>query len=214
MRRQPAHINWASVPAAVQFIYQELLTNAKGSTVSQLANLNSQCMGCGVPAIAGAPSVARMSDQVNRLKAMVIFAWKVRQGGEWDPKPKLVAKFGDVPTTYENRLQEGGPAYYYDVWGNIEYGYLGTASAFSGDALLEGAGAEQIGSSLGYTVKERSLEYLPRRTSGVQGWRAFDDPADQIGIQIGIDLWNTYNLTLTPMDIIDAIERTPGLAIR
>ncbi|MBK9093141.1 MAG: hypothetical protein IPM84_10220 [Anaerolineae bacterium] len=73
-----------------------------------------------------------MSDQVNRLKAMVIFAWKVRQGGEWDPKPKLVAKFGDVPTTYENRLQEGGPAYYYDVWGNIEYGYLGTASAFSG----------------------------------------------------------------------------------
>ncbi|MFZ1627425.1 MAG: polymorphic toxin type 44 domain-containing protein, partial [Anaerolineae bacterium] len=79
-----------------------------------------------------------MSDQVNRLKAMVIFAWKVRQGGEWDPKPKLVAKFGDVPTTYENRLQEGGPAYYYDVWGNIEYGYLGTASAFSGDALLEG----------------------------------------------------------------------------
>ncbi|MGB4979955.1 MAG: RHS repeat-associated core domain-containing protein, partial [Anaerolineae bacterium] len=130
VRRQPAHINWASVPAVVQFIYQELLTNAKGSTVSQLANLNSQCMGCGAPAIAGAPSVARMSDQVNRLKAMVIFAWKVRQGGEWDPKPKLVAKFGDVPTTYENRLQEGGPAYYYDVWGNIEYGYLGTASAF------------------------------------------------------------------------------------
>ena len=80
--------------------------------------------------------------------------------------------------------------------------------------MLEGAGAEQIGSSLGYTVKERSLEYLPRRTSGVQGWRAFDDPADQIRIQIGIDLWNTYNLTLTPMDIIDAIERTPGLAIR
>ncbi|MBK9093142.1 MAG: hypothetical protein IPM84_10225 [Anaerolineae bacterium] len=80
--------------------------------------------------------------------------------------------------------------------------------------MLEGAGAEQIGSSLGYTVKERSLEYLPRRTSGVQGWRAFDDPADQIGIQIGIDLWNTYNLTLTPMDIIEAIERTPGLAIR
>ena len=98
--------------------------------------------------------------------------------------------------------------------GKHEYGYLGTAAAFSEDALLEGAGAEQIGSDIGYAARHRSLRFLPRRAPGVEGLRAWDDPADQVGIRIGIELWNTYNLTITPMDIIQAIKRTPGLTTR
>ena len=215
IRIRPVQIDWTSIPAVVTLIYKEMLTHAKGGTVAQLRTWNTQCLSCRAPAYPEVQYAAAVADAGARILAAGLFAWKVRQGGEWDPKPLLQREFGkEEESTYWNQLREGGPEYYYDVWGNVEYGYLGTAAAFSEDALLEGAGAEQIGSDIGYAVRHLSPGFLPRRTPGVAGWRAWDHPPDQVGIRIGIDLWNTYNLTITPMDIIQAVERTPGLTTR
>jgi hypothetical protein len=46
---------------------------------------------------------------------------------------------------------------------------------------------------------------------GVMGARRFDQPSDQVGIQIGINLWNTYRLAVKPEDIVWAIQAAPGL---
>ena len=215
IRIRPPQIDWASIPPVVRLIYNEMLTHARGGTVAQLRAWNTQCLSCRAPAYSQVQYTAAIADAEARVLAAGLFAWKIRQGGEWDPKPFLVKELRKTKKDpYWSQLREGGPEYYYDVWGNIEYGYLGTAAAFSEDALLEGAGAEQIVSSIGYAISRRDPGLLPRRAPGIGGLRAWDDPADQTGTQIGIDLWNTYNLTLTPMDIIQAVERTPGLTLR
>lgn len=91
------------------------------------------------------------------------------------------------------------------------YGYLGAATGFSEAELLHGAGAEQIGSDMGYSavqlLKEGhiDLDRLPQRRIEVSGLAAFDHPADRVGVQIGIELWNTHGLDLTPEALLQAI---------
>lgn len=99
----------------------------------------------------------------------------------------------------------------YDVWGNIMFGYLGKAAGFDEGELLDGAGVEQIGSSIGSAAARLDPSLLPKPTSGAVWPRAWDDPADQVGSQLGFELWDTYDLTITPMDLIEAIKRSPGL---
>ena len=86
----------------------------------------------------------------------------VRQQGPWDPKPEIARLF-----KYSQEI--GGEWYYYDIWGNIMFGYLGAASGFSESALLDGAGIEQIGSSTGYAIRYQDLDYSPKRQTGISG---------------------------------------------
>lgn len=79
----------------------------------------------------------------------MVWALKVRQNGDWDHKPIIAARFH--PRS-QGGLQHwhlhGNILYYYEVWSNIHYGYVGRASGFSEAVLLDGAGLEQIGSTL------------------------------------------------------------------
>jgi RHS repeat-associated protein len=60
--------------------------------------------------------------------------------------------------------------FYYDIWANTHFGYVGTAGGFSEDLLLEGAAIEHMGSNLGQTQ---------------------DDPSDQVCAGIGIYLYRS-----------------------
>jgi len=60
--------------------------------------------------------------------------------------------------------------FYYDIWANTHFGYVGTAGRFSEDLLLEGAAIEHMGSNLGQTQ---------------------DDPSDQVCAGIGIYLYRS-----------------------
>ncbi|WP_058970225.1 polymorphic toxin type 44 domain-containing protein [Pseudomonas syringae] len=71
----------------------------------------------------------------NTAAAMVIWAEKVGQNREWDHKPKILEKFNN-----DVRHKQGRYAYYYDIWSNIHYGYIGMAAGFSEILILEGAG--------------------------------------------------------------------------
>jgi hypothetical protein len=71
--------------------------------------------------------------------------------------------------------------YFYDIWSNIHYGYLGRACSFSDAMLLDGAGLEQIGSDL-------LRGHWPMRAQGISSLRGFDDPSDRAAIAIGVDL--------------------------
>jgi len=177
-----------------------------------IRSLNQTCYHCAWegaplwwPGVAEAYTAALQADAFARLEAYALWAWMVRQGGPWDPKPKIAKKFG-----YYQDLGDGYK-YYYDVWGNVMYGYLGAATGFSEDELLHGAGAEQIGSSLGYSLEqlitERHIdpERLPQRRSEASGLAAFDLPEDQAAIRIGIQLWKTYGSDLTPEALLEEI---------
>lgn len=102
---------------------------------------------------------------------------QVRQGGPWDHKPilqKMYLSMGSPPRPFGMM----GKAfhfpirgdlfheYYYDIWSNIHYGYVGTKCGFDEPTLQGGA------------------------ASGFPG-AGDNDEGDVISVKIGIDLWNS-----------------------
>ena len=70
--------------------------------------------------------------------------------------------------------------YYYDIWSNIHYGYVGMAAGFDEDTLQWG----------------HNLNWL---RSGIQ------DPADNVSVRAGISLWQTWRLALTKYQLHEEI---------
>ena len=129
-----------------------------------------------------------------KLEAMAIWTKQVGQNMEWDHKPKLRELFPGV------RHKQGRYLYYYDIWSNIHYGYVGIIGGLSESLLLDGAGAEQIASDtlrkveeLRTTAKEDRRLLGPRPTASP--WtelRSWDDVADRVSISIGVSLANQH----------------------
>ncbi len=200
-----------TVPAVVVYIYLQMIGNAKGETVQLLQQLNESSYSSywadvpiWWPGVGEGLSGAAVADASADAEAIAIMGWMVRQKGPWDPKKYIGNSF-----TYSQEV--GGDWYYDDIWGNIMYGYLGAAAGFSSSELLNGAGMEQVGSSIGYAANYRDPAYLPTRQAGVPGLAAWDDPADQVTAQLGVSLWNTYGLEMTPMDVVLAVTGEPGI---
>ena len=99
----------------------------------------------------------------------------VRLGGSWDFKNGA-------------NSQDGGRGYYFfgdqlfsaEDFGNIHFGYVGSAGGFSSGVLKAGAGAAQV--------------YAGTSKFGFYGSN-FDDPKDQGYIQYGISTFNKYYTT-------------------
>ena len=148
-------------------------------------------------------SVPGVQSTQAKVAAFAIFGWMVHQDGPWDPKPYI--RTHGWPR-YSHQI--GDYWYYYDIWGNIMFGYLGTAAGFSDSELLEGAGLEQIGSAIG-TCMSRSIRRdpctLPCRERGVTGLKAWDHPHDRVTAKIGIRLWKERDINLQTHDLINAI---------
>jgi hypothetical protein len=92
---------------------------------------------------------------------------KVKPGGEWDYKRQ------DRQFFYNGELITG------EEYGNIHYGYVGTAAGFGADILKDVAGLVQV----------------HKDTAQWGDWRTnFDDPRDTQNIQRGInDYMGTHN---------------------
>lgn len=65
-----------------------------------------------------------------------LWAYKVRQGGDWDHKPKLQHIFNRENQFFFNRVPGTDKAISYDLWSNIHYGYVGTDVGIPADDLL------------------------------------------------------------------------------
>ena len=104
----------------VKWIHEQMIANAQGGVVAWLSVLNEAM----VPGMDPVPVQAKMN-------AYAIFGWMVRPGGQWDPKDYIRGKFYKGVS---HRI--GDHWYYYDVWGNIMFGYLGTAAGFQEWELL------------------------------------------------------------------------------
>ncbi|WP_028624055.1 polymorphic toxin type 44 domain-containing protein [Pseudomonas sp. Ant30-3] len=148
------------------------------------------------------PLLARMGGRPNfgdiakaqKVAAAAIWTKKVGQGMEWDHKPKLRKLFPGV------RHKQGKYDYYYDIWSNIHYGYVGIIGGISESVLLDGAGAEQIVSDsirkgdevLTKPIAEWKLPGPHPTASPWTDFRSWDDVADRLSISIGVKLANQH----------------------
>ena len=147
-----------------------------------------------------------------RAKALAIWVERVGQDRPWDHKPMIRKKFGGV------RHKQGLYDYYYDIWSNIHYGYVGTAAGLSESALLDGAGAEQIPSDIlrkydEMRKKDKVDWKLPGPHPTAEPWtqlRSWDDVADRIAIGLGIKFHQQFSVggvtSNTIMDAVLAVE--------
>ncbi|MEX5569270.1 polymorphic toxin type 44 domain-containing protein [Pseudomonas syringae] len=128
----------------------------------------------------------------NGAAALVIWTERVGQYRDWDHKPKIHKKFGG----YYHK--QGEYEYFYDIWSNIHYGYVGRAGGLSESVLADGAGLEQIvsdsvGAISDITKPPVSRKHRgPQRAENVEGLRAWDDDPDRISVGIGIKLFNLH----------------------
>lgn len=147
-----------------------------------------------------------------RAKALAIWVERVGQNRPWDHKPILKDKFGGA------RHKQGVYTYFYDIWSNIHYGYIGIAAGLSESALLDGAGMEQIGSDTVRKLQEIGStfpsEYKRRGPHPTQApWtqlRSWDDLPDRLAIGLGIMLYREFPKGgVTTRAIMDAVLSIP-----
>ncbi|WP_166366219.1 polymorphic toxin type 44 domain-containing protein [Pseudomonas akapageensis] len=185
------------------YIAGEMNRNIKHPAVLKMKELLSYDSGSALKKFLVRPWYARLVGRSNfnaialrkQVEAMAIWTKQVGQGMEWDHKPKLQAMYNGVV-----RHKQGKYEYYYDIWSNIHYGYIGIAGGLSESLLLDGAGAEQIVSDsyrkakeIWETPEEERRLLGPRPTASP--WtelRSWDDVADRVAISIGMKLANQY----------------------
>lgn len=144
--------------------------------------------------LAGPPNFSGIALK-KQIEALAIWTERVGQNRPWDHKPILQERYNGVVWHKQGKYN-----YYYDIWSNIHYGYVGTAAGLSEGLLLDGAGAEQIISDsvrkgLEFLTKPKHERRLlgPRPTASP--WtdlRSWDDVADRVSISIGIKLHQQY----------------------
>ena len=147
----------------------------------------------------------------NGAAAMALWTERVGQGMDWDHKHKIPKIIGGV------WHKQGNYDYFYDIWSNIHYGYVGMAGGLSESVLSDGAGLEQIASDSLRKAGEKFTELLtlqtpekplpgPRRSGDVRGLRAWDDTPDRISIGIGIQLYKEQpNGGITAKMVMDKV---------
>jgi hypothetical protein len=122
----------------------------------------------------------------------------VKTGGPWDHKSHIKKTYGDWTLDDPNsRL------YFFDIWSNIHYGYIGKACGFPEWDLLAGAGIAQWKAG---TVPDGYWERRLKKIGDADVFSAFDDPADQEAIKVGFELWDNRKTTLTTTHILDAVR--------
>ena len=194
------------------YIAGEMNRNIKLPAVLKMKELLNYDSNAAVIKFLGRPWYARLVGRpdfntiawTKRLEAMAIWTKQVGQNMEWDHKPKLQTMYNGV------WHKQGKYEYFYDIWSNIHYGYVGVAGGLSESVLLDGAGIEQIGSDLYRQVRDPERFSGPRKTEGVEGMRAWDDIPDRVSIVIGMNLYKEYpNGGLTAKIIMDSVLAVP-----
>ena len=203
----------------IDYIVGEMNTNSKGNDAVKMRELNSYSSQACIAEwqkyplwkqllLGNMPRTCVDTEMSARQAALAMWVLDVRQDGPWDHKPKIRKQFHPrVPNGEQvwHRLDQFD--YFYDIWSNIHYGYVGIACGFSKSGLLDGAGLEQIGSDV---LRGR----MPSSRPGVQGARSYDDPSDQESILIGINLYYSSPGGVSAKQVRDAVTTAAALTKR
>ena len=159
----------------------------------------------------GGPASRLLGNYMDIAAAWAIWANKVGPRMDWDHKPKLRKLFLGV----FHKL--GAYDYFYDIWSNIHYGYVGVIAGMSESELLDGAGVAQFlsdaATKAGELNKPEERRVHPGPHTTASPWyapRSWDDVADRVSIQIGIKLAEQYPAGgVTAKMIMDEVVAVP-----
>lgn len=203
-----AEANRDELTPIARYIAQEMNANSHGDDAKRMKELNAfsaeaciadftrlpmwkQILGLGVT-----PEQCIDSHLSYRGAALMAWGLKVRQNGDWDHKPRIARRFNDRnPGGLQHWHLHGCTLYFYDVWSNLHYGYVGRAAGFTESVLLDGAGVEQIGSDL---VRLK----IPERSPVIAGMRAWDAASDRAAIEAGVRLFGTRPGSVTAQEVL------------
>ena len=204
--------------AVAEYILEEIRNNSASTTTRIIHNLND--FYGRLEQFNQLPLWLRFFSPSPRpmpIEARVMWASRVRQDGPWDHKPLIrgnaslrenavwrpLNREGEFVRGYFHKYRNHD--YFYDVWSNIHYGYVGRAAGFSSDELLDAAGWEQWGADF---VRRDARPTIHDET--VQGGRRFDDIPDQRTIELGMQLFASTGgdaSKLAKENILDGLER-------
>lgn len=156
----------------------------------------------------GAPPDFEAAAAGRKAAAYGLWTERVAPGRPWDHKPVLRERFlGEIHPLWHKYKDHD---YFYDIWSNIHYGYVGAAVGFIPDELINGAGfAQALHDTLGALAERRTPSMQNHPENGA--WPASaDDRPDHISIQLGCDLYAAFKPpALTPDILLEAIEAVP-----
>lgn len=174
-QKQAAQMQSERSPAQIvaAYIAQEMRTNAGTDVVARIrANWESW-------------------NPSRKFDALTEWRDQVNYGAPWDHK-------GHISSTWGNYQSDptAGVEWFFDIWSNVHYGYVGRACGFSEWTLLAGAGLAQV------RAGTNPDGYWDRRFDEVGDadfLAAFDDPKDQAACRIGFELWNSGTVSETSL---------------
>lgn len=209
------------VPEAAEYMVNEMLTNAKSQHVQDMLKMHQQANE--LERKAGElsrkasriireqvrqwlqPAPAEATKAMNQSRQLMEQSSDIRSQAEeryrslvdydevWDHKPKFIRKGLGAWHTW------GKWEYYYDVWSNIHYGYVGRAAGFSVETLV--SRAELAGRW--NDIKKLNL---------LSAWKG-DPTSDVVAIKIGCRMYDT-NESVTVSSLIGILEQTPEFVRR
>lgn len=210
--REPEFID--ELTPIARYMAYEMNRNARGEDVRVMRVANTMNPNACIQSLKDASALRKLfnfvvgmspqkcvsSNMQVRNVALLAWAARVRQNGVWDHKPKIRSRFHPRATPTQEYHIYGNTLYFYDVWSNIHYGYVGRAAGFSETQLLDGAGVEQFWSEV--LKGER-----PVRSVSIAGPRAWDHPEDRAGIRIGMRLYAWSPAGVTAQQLLQEVLR-------
>lgn len=208
------HADTAAMPA--KYIVREMKTNPFSIRGRQIHDSNHFDVEAYHRQRQDAPWYAKLSSRPTyiealaeeKLRAYALWADIVGPGQPWDHKPVLQKMLKAVWNLGWHKF--GAHDYFYDIWSNIHYGYVGVAVGFTPKELINGAGlAQALHDTLGPLGKLRMPSMQNHPENGA--WPASaDDRPDHISIRLGCDLYAAVKPhALTHKILLETIEAVP-----
>jgi len=145
-----------------------------------------------------------------KTAAYTLWARQVGPGQPWDHKPILAARLRAQNIFRRGWQRYGSEDYFYDIWSNIHYGYVGAACGFGLDELLGGAGLAQAGSDIARDLARRRFPSVQHHPQNGAWANTLDDIPDHISIKLGANLYRQAGpAALTVALLLKAIVSVP-----
>lgn len=154
---------------------------------------------------------AAISDRIEgRMKAYDKWKGLVSAGRFWDHKKEIQRLQGDKHWSCDKSKHI---LFFYDLWSNIHYGFIGKAAGFTEWELTAGAGVAQLKDN-NRTFTSWTSQYFQNRFRNIGDadfLAAFDDASDNEAIKIGFRLYDRFGRTpslLTAQSILSEMYKS------
>ena len=184
-------ISYYRFDKTLQFIYQEMINNSRGHS----ADIMRDMLSAGNPCEDYFPPVSLPGLVGGYWGAYVLFMYKVMPDHEWDHKWQLRTlvdlRRGNWADEYYPVRGDDNYEYFYDIWSNIHYGYVGSSIGFDRTTL------QYFANIAGYVPPK--IKPIAERFFGEY------DPGDVISVDIGVELWDKHQFTMSIQDFHNAL---------